>query len=106
MLQVHVAPTALVSSFAGQVALLSAMRNAPSLVPILLYPGKETSFVRWFEKSGGVAFPHSSSLRPRWQVIVAHHVHEGPYNAHTIQEIVALLLTSREHDAVCMHRLL
>ena len=55
-------------TLAAKVALQSAVQNAPSLVPVLLYPGEETDFVRWFEKAGGHTFRHESSLRPRWQV--------------------------------------
>jgi hypothetical protein len=50
------------------VAVLSAKRNAPSLVPVLLYPGRRNSFVDWFEAQGGLAYQHRTSLLHRWQV--------------------------------------
>ena len=53
---------------AGKVALLSAKKHAPSLLPVLLFPGSRSAFIRWFEQQGGLAFHHRTSLLPRWQV--------------------------------------
>jgi len=53
---------------AGKVAVLSAKRLAPSLVPVLLYPGRRNAFIDWFEAQGGLAFQHRTSLLHRWQV--------------------------------------
>jgi len=54
------------------VALLSAKKYAPSVVPIMLYPGNYNAYMKWFEQEGGLAFHHRTSLLPRWQV------REGP----------------------------
>ncbi len=48
--------------------MLSAKRLAPSLVPVLLYPGRRNAFIDWFEAQGGLAFQHRTSLLHRWQV--------------------------------------
>ena len=53
---------------AGKVALLSAKKYAPSVVPIMLYPGNYNAYMKWFEQEGGLAFHHRTSLLPRWQV--------------------------------------
>ena len=55
----------------GKVAVQSAKRFAPSLVPVLLYPGRRNAFVDWFEAQGGLAFQHRTSLLHRWQVPLA-----------------------------------
>ena len=49
-------------------AVLSAKRLAPSLVPVILYPGRRNAFIDWFEAQGGLAFQHRTSLLHRWQV--------------------------------------
>ena len=51
--------------------MLSAKRLAPSLVPVLLYPGRRNAFIDWFEAQGGLAFQHRTSLLHRWQVCSA-----------------------------------
>lgn len=53
---------------AGKVALLSAKKYAPSVVPVMLYPGNYNKYMQWFEQEGGLAFHHRTSLLPRWQV--------------------------------------
>ncbi len=57
---------------AGKVALLSAKKYAPSVVPIMLYPGNYNAYMKWFEQEGGLAFHHRTSLLPRWQVRWTH----------------------------------
>ena len=52
-------------------ALLSAKKYAPSVVPIMLYPGNYNAYMKWFEQEGGLAFHHRTSLLPRWQVCTA-----------------------------------
>ena len=48
-----------------KVALLSAKKRAPSLVPVLIYSGpNEHPLPQWFENRGGFVVHHNSSLIP------------------------------------------
>ena len=47
---------------------MSAKKYAPSVVPVMLYPGNYNAYMKWFEQEGGLAFHHRTSLLPRWQV--------------------------------------
>ena len=54
---------------AVQVAILSAQKHAPNLLPVLLYPGtRPNRLTEWFASHGGLVFQHKSVLLPRWKV--------------------------------------
>lgn len=56
-----------------QVAVLSARKHAPDLLPVLLYPGTLPSrLTDWLEANGGLVFQHRSVLLPRWEVCKPH----------------------------------
>lgn len=51
---------------AAKVALLSATKHSPNLVPVLIYGGRQDSVSRealenilWFEKHGGIVHQHN-----------------------------------------------
>ena len=60
------------AALAVQVAVLSAQKHAPDLLPVLLYPSTRPSrLTEWFEAQGGLVFRHRSVLLPRWKVRAA-----------------------------------
>ncbi len=52
-----------------QVALLSAKKQAPSLIPYLIFDGAPNELTAWFERNGGHVIFHSLSFAgAMWQV--------------------------------------
>ena len=62
-------PERTLCTVAVQVAVLSARKHSPNLLPILLHPGKgQNRLTQWLDAHGGLAFQHRSVLLPRWEV--------------------------------------
>jgi hypothetical protein len=61
-----------------EAALVSALRNAPSLVPILIYDGPASTLTAWFEAMGGiVVFHHLSIYQELREAEATGHVAKG-----------------------------